>query len=103
VAEAKARGLALTGPHGHPPVLRALSVQHKISLRSWFRPVFRLLVAMAPGARHPSPAALANGGLKPALKALARRSAVPVRLDVHTDQRLPNRSRSPPTTPWPRR
>jgi indolepyruvate ferredoxin oxidoreductase len=35
-------------------VLGALSVQRKISLRSWFRPVFRLLVAMAPGARHPS-------------------------------------------------
>ena len=40
-------------------------------------------------ARGIHPAALADGGLKPALKALARRSAVPVRLDVHTDQRLP--------------
>jgi signal transduction histidine kinase len=36
---------------------------------------------------HPS--ALADGGLGPALKALARRSAVPVRLDVRLDGRLP--------------
>jgi len=35
------------------------------------------------------PAALAEGGLGPALKALARRSAVPVRLDVRVDGRLP--------------
>ena len=35
------------------------------------------------------PAALAEGGLHPALKALARRSAVPVRLDVAVDGRLP--------------
>jgi signal transduction histidine kinase len=36
---------------------------------------------------HPS--ALAEGGLRPALKALARRSAVAVRLDVRVDGRLP--------------
>jgi GAF domain-containing protein len=35
------------------------------------------------------PAALAEGGLRPALKALGRRSAVPVRLDVDVDGRLP--------------
>jgi signal transduction histidine kinase len=35
------------------------------------------------------PAALGEGGLRPALKALARRSAVPVRLDVGVDERLP--------------
>ncbi|HUK68349.1 MAG TPA: ATP-binding protein, partial [Streptosporangiaceae bacterium] len=35
------------------------------------------------------PAALAEGGLRPALKVLARRSAVPVRLDVRVDGRLP--------------
>jgi signal transduction histidine kinase len=35
------------------------------------------------------PAALAGGGLRPALKGLARRSAVPVRLDVGVDERLP--------------
>jgi hypothetical protein len=33
-------------------------------------------------ARGLHPAALAEGGLRPALKTLARRSAVPVRLDV---------------------
>jgi signal transduction histidine kinase len=35
------------------------------------------------------PAILADGGLRPALTTLARRSAVPVRLDVHVDRRLP--------------
>jgi signal transduction histidine kinase len=37
------------------------------------------------------PAILSDGGLKPALKALARRSPVPVTLDVRTDGRLPER------------
>jgi signal transduction histidine kinase len=40
-------------------------------------------------ARGLHPAILAQGGLRPALKALARRSAVPVRLDVRTEDRLP--------------
>jgi signal transduction histidine kinase len=40
-------------------------------------------------ARGLHPSALADGGLRPALKALARRSAVPVRLDVRVDGRLP--------------
>jgi signal transduction histidine kinase len=40
-------------------------------------------------ARGLHPAALADGGLRPALKTLARRSAVPVRLDVQIDGRLP--------------
>jgi signal transduction histidine kinase len=35
------------------------------------------------------PAILSKGGLGPALKALARRSAVPVELDVRSDRRLP--------------
>ena len=35
------------------------------------------------------PAVLAEGGLRPALRALARRSAVPVALDVHVAGRLP--------------
>jgi signal transduction histidine kinase len=35
------------------------------------------------------PAILSEAGLKPALKALARRSAVPVELDVRVDARLP--------------
>ncbi|MEA2142707.1 MAG: hypothetical protein QOI64_1137 [Solirubrobacteraceae bacterium] len=37
------------------------------------------------------PAILSEGGLSPALKALARRSAVPVKLDVTVDQRLDER------------
>ncbi len=36
------------------------------------------------------PAILSEGGLSPALEALALRSAVPVKLDVHHDQRLPD-------------
>jgi PAS domain S-box-containing protein len=36
------------------------------------------------------PAILSEGGLGPALKALARRSAVPIELDVRTDRRLPD-------------
>ena len=40
-------------------------------------------------ARGIHPAALAEGGLRPALKVLARRSAVPVRLDVRVDRQLP--------------
>jgi signal transduction histidine kinase len=41
-------------------------------------------------ARGLHPAILADGGLKPALKTLARRSAVPVRLDIQVDRRLPD-------------
>ena len=41
-------------------------------------------------ARGLHPSVLADGGLRPALKALARRSAVPVRLDVRVDGRLPD-------------
>lgn len=37
------------------------------------------------------PAILSQGGLEPALKALARRSAVPVKLVVHTGRSLPDR------------
>ncbi len=40
-------------------------------------------------ARGLHPAVLADGGLRPALKALARRSAIPVRLDVRVEGRLP--------------
>jgi hypothetical protein len=48
--------------------------------------------------RHLHPAILAKGGLPPALAALARRSTVPVRLDVQVPDRPPSRPRSPPTT-----
>ncbi|HEY4461231.1 MAG TPA: AAA family ATPase [Streptosporangiaceae bacterium] len=40
-------------------------------------------------ARGIHPAILAHGGLRPALNTLARRSPVPVDLQVHTEQRLP--------------
>jgi signal transduction histidine kinase len=41
-------------------------------------------------ARGIHPAILSRGGLGPALKTLARRSAVPVELDVDVDRRLPD-------------
>ncbi|MCW2574519.1 MAG: histidine kinase [Modestobacter sp.] len=41
-------------------------------------------------ARGLNPRALADGGLRPALTTLARRSAVPARLDVRVDGRLPD-------------
>jgi signal transduction histidine kinase len=41
-------------------------------------------------ARGLHPAILADGGLQPALKTLARRSAVPVRLDIQVKERLPD-------------
>jgi signal transduction histidine kinase len=53
-------------------------------------------------ARGRYPAILADGGLRPALKALARRSAIPVDLDVQSAGGCPSRSRSPPATPSPR-
>src|SRR4029078_4021464 len=40
-------------------------------------------------ARGLHPVILSRGGLGPALKALGRRSPVPVELDVHTQERLP--------------
>jgi signal transduction histidine kinase len=43
-------------------------------------------------ARGLHPAILAEGGLRPALAALARRSAVPVRLDVQVPGRLPDQA-----------
>jgi signal transduction histidine kinase len=43
-------------------------------------------------ARGLHPSALADGGLRPALRTLARRSAVPVHLDVRVDGRLPDQT-----------
>ena len=42
-------------------------------------------------ARGIHPAVLSEGGLKPALSMLSRRSAVPVQLHLHADRRLPDR------------
>ena len=54
-------------------------------------------------ARGIHPANLADGGLGPALKTLARRSPIPVHLDVRIRGRLPEPGRSAPTTWSPRR
>jgi CHASE3 domain sensor protein len=49
------------------------------------------------------PAILSEGGLSPALKALARRSAVPVELDIGVQERLPEPIEVAATTSPPRR
>ena len=54
-------------------------------------------------ARGIHPAILAEGGLRPALKALARRCSVPVDSTCGSRGGCPSRSRSPPTTWSPRR
>ena len=54
-------------------------------------------------ARGLHPAILAECGLRPALQALARRSAVPVDSTPRWRGGCPSRPRSPPTTWWPRR
>ena len=46
------------------------------------------------------PAILSKGGLLTALKALARRSAIPVTFDVAVDRRLPKQPKSPRITLW---
>jgi signal transduction histidine kinase len=84
--------------------LVSLALQLRGRVQGWPRPEAGELVAemdaVAEGltgvldelreiARGLHPAALAEGGLRPALKTLARRSAVPVRLDVGVEGRLP--------------
>jgi signal transduction histidine kinase len=51
--------------------------------------ISRVLDELRELARGLHPPALTNGGLRPALKTLARRSALPVRLDIDLDERLP--------------
>ena len=70
-----------------PPELGALDgelsrvAQGLASLQEWLREI----------ARGIHPAILAEGGLGPALKTLARRSPTPVALDVRVEARLPER------------
>ena len=58
-------------------------------LESTVREVTGLLEEVREIARGLHPAALAEGGLRPALRALARRSAVPIDLDIRVTGRLP--------------
>jgi signal transduction histidine kinase len=64
------------------------------TLREQISDIFTGLTSVSEELREISrgihPAILSKGGLGPALKTLARRSAVPVDLDVHVDQRLPD-------------
>jgi PAS domain S-box-containing protein len=53
--------------------------------------VIEILDELREIARGLHPAVLTQGGLDPALKSLARRSAIPVELDVRIGQRMPER------------
>jgi signal transduction histidine kinase len=48
------------------------------------------------------PAILSRGGLRPAIRNLARRSAVPVELDLDVERRLPEPVESRPITSRPK-
>jgi signal transduction histidine kinase len=65
------------------------AVQLKVELDEVAAQLGGVLDELRELARGLHPAVLAEGGLRPALKMLARRSAVPVRLDLRADERLP--------------
>ena len=68
-----------------PPGARELTAQ----LDEVVAEVVGVLDELRELARGLHPAVLAKGGLPPALQTLARRSAIPVRLDIRVDGRLP--------------
>ena len=68
-----------------PPELAELGVQLDHAIAG----VTGALDELREIARGIHPAILADGGLRPALRALARRSPIPVRVDVHLDARPP--------------
>jgi signal transduction histidine kinase len=67
----------------------AEAVQLKVELDDVAAELGGVLDDLRELARGLHPAVLAEGGLRPALKTLARRSAVPVRVDLRADKRLP--------------
>jgi signal transduction histidine kinase len=73
-------------------VENSVTTEH-IALKTQISDVVEGLVGVSDELREISrgihPAILSKGGLGPALKTLARRSAVPVKLDVGVDRRLP--------------
>jgi PAS domain S-box-containing protein len=79
-------GLELGAMKAHPPTGDALTEQ-LASLTEEVDSVFDALVEIARGIH---PAILSQGGLAPALRALARRSAVPVELHAQIDDLLPD-------------
>ena len=68
-----------------PPELAELGVQLDHAIAG----VTGALDELREIARGIHPAILADGGLRPALRALARRSPIPVRVDVHLEARPP--------------
>jgi signal transduction histidine kinase len=70
-----------------PPELPDLSGQ----LSRGIRDLLGAVTDLQEVSRGIHPAILSRGGLGPALRTLARRSAVPVELDVRVDRRLPER------------
>jgi signal transduction histidine kinase len=79
-------GLALGALRAEPPTGDALKEQLD-GVSEHVRSVFNALVEIARGIH---PAILSQGGLAPALAALARRSAVPVELQVQIEDPVPD-------------
>jgi signal transduction histidine kinase len=65
--------------------------QHRAELAHAVEALTSVLEQLREIARGIHPAILAEGGLGPALKTLARRSAVPAELDLRVERRLPER------------
>jgi signal transduction histidine kinase len=79
-------GLELGAMRADPPTGDALTEQ----LANVTEDVASVFDALVETARGIHPAILSQGGLAPALKALARRSAVPVELNAQIDRPLPD-------------
>jgi signal transduction histidine kinase len=84
---------AADAPDNFLHLLRLLEAERAWAAGDWLLPApgsgGDALHELREMARGIHPAILAEGGLRPALKILARRSLIPVDLQVHTDERLP--------------
>jgi signal transduction histidine kinase len=69
----------------------AVPDEHRAALSRTVEGLNTVLEELREISRGIHPAILGEGGLRPALKALARRSAVPVELDLRAEPRLPER------------
>jgi signal transduction histidine kinase len=81
-------GLSLRAAQEAVPLDQAALRQELVQVSGGIGEVLDELREMSRGIH---PAILSEGGLRPALKALARRSAVPVKLELDSDARLPER------------
>jgi signal transduction histidine kinase len=79
-------GLQLREPQAKVPAEASYLRSRLNGVAEWLTCVLNELREIAGGIH---PVALAEGGVRPALMTLARRSVVPVRLDVQSDGRFP--------------